>query len=135
MEDCRSFSTPFQSSVKLTKECYFPNVDATMYRQLVGSIIYLTHSRPDIVFVVSFLSRFMQDPKESHLKVAKRIVRYIKGTYHLGIKYYSKHFKSLVGYTDSDWPVDGDDRKETSSYVRNLRLFPCQLLKLITKAQ
>jgi hypothetical protein len=71
MVDCKPCATPFQSGVKLTKTCQTPTVDATLYRQLVDSLIYLTHSRPDISFVVSVVSRFMQDPKEIHWKEVK----------------------------------------------------------------
>jgi hypothetical protein len=72
------------------------------------SLIYLTHSRPDISFVVSVVSRFMQDPREIHWKEVKHIVRYLKGTTHFGIKY-CRSSDSLVGFTDSDWAGDGDD--------------------------
>jgi len=66
MAKCKVCATPFQSEVKLTKNCLTPKVDATLYRKLVSSLIYLTHSRPDISFVVSVVSQFMQDPQESH---------------------------------------------------------------------
>ena len=59
MSDCKSSPTPFQSGVKLTVECTTPLVDANIYRQLVGSLIYLTHNRPDLSFVISLVSRFM----------------------------------------------------------------------------
>lgn len=87
MDDCKSCANPFQSGVKLTKEYSSLKVDATLYRQLVRSLIYLTHSRLDISFAVDVVTRFMQDPRESHWKVAKRIVHYIQGTSHFGIKY------------------------------------------------
>ena len=74
MDDCKSCATPFKSGVKLTKEYHSSEVDTTIYQQLVGSLIYLNHSRPDISFVVSVVSQFMQDPWESHQKVVKRIV-------------------------------------------------------------
>ena len=66
MSDCKYDPTPFQSGVKLTVECTTPLVNATLYHQLVGSLIYLTHSRPDLSFFVSLVSRFMQQPHESH---------------------------------------------------------------------
>ena len=59
MSDCKSAPTPFQSGVKLTVECTTPLVDATLYRQLVGSLIYLTHSQPDLSFSISLVSRFI----------------------------------------------------------------------------
>jgi len=101
MVDCEPCATPFQYGFKLSKNYQSPKVDATLYRQLLDSLIYLTHSRPDISFVVSLFSWFMQDPMESHWKVVKIIVRYLQGTTHLGIKYY-RSSNSLVGFTDSE---------------------------------
>jgi hypothetical protein len=74
MDDCNPYATPFQYGVNLTKTCQTLAIDATLYRQLVYSIIYLTHSQPFISFVVSVVSQFMQDPIESHWKEFKRIV-------------------------------------------------------------
>ena len=66
MSECKPAPTPFQSDVKLTFECTTPFVHATLYRQLVGSLIYLIHSRPDLSFAISMVSRFMQQqhPRE-----------------------------------------------------------------------
>ena len=66
MSDCNPSPTPFQYGVKLIVEFTTPLVNATLYRHLVGSLIYLTHSMPDISFVVGMVSRFMQQPHEIH---------------------------------------------------------------------
>ena len=79
MEDCKPAPSPFQSGVKIYATCTSPKVDATLYRQLVGSLLYLTHSRLDLSFSVGLVARYMQTPHESHWK-AKRILRYIRGT-------------------------------------------------------
>eukprot|EP00253_Pinus_taeda_P016509 PITA_16509 len=79
MEDCKPAPSPFQSGVKLSVSCTSPGVDATLYRQLVGKLLYLTHTRPDLSFVVGLVARFMQNPRESHWKAAKRILRYVRG--------------------------------------------------------
>jgi hypothetical protein len=101
MANCKPCATPFPSGLNLTKTCQTPKVNATLYRQLVGSLIYLTHSRPHISFVVSVVSQFMQDPREIHSKSIKLILFYLKGTTHFGIKYFrSSDF--LVGFTESD---------------------------------
>jgi hypothetical protein len=71
MLDCKSAPMPFLSGVKLSTKCSTPLVDATLYRQLVGSLLYLTHSRPDISYAVGLVSRFMQEPHELHWKDAK----------------------------------------------------------------
>eukprot|EP00253_Pinus_taeda_P013805 PITA_13805 len=78
MEDCKPSPSPFQSGVKLLVTCTSPEVDATLYRQLVRKRLYLTHTRPDLSFVVGLVSRFMQTPHESHWKVAKKILRYVR---------------------------------------------------------
>eukprot|EP00253_Pinus_taeda_P024109 PITA_24109 len=78
MEDCKPAPSPFQSGVKLSVSCTSPEVDATLYRQLVGKLLYLTHTRPDLSFVVGLVARFMQNPRESHWKAAKRILRYVR---------------------------------------------------------
>ena len=87
MEDYKPTPSPFQFGVKLSTTCTSPEVDATLYRQLIGSLLYLTHSRPDLSFVVSCVSCYMQTPHESHWKVAKRILRYIRGPIQFAIHY------------------------------------------------
>jgi hypothetical protein len=80
MEDCKPIPSPFQFGVKLATTCTSPEVDATLYRQLVGSLLYLTHTRPDLSFVVGIVARYMQTPHDNHWKEAKRILRYVCGT-------------------------------------------------------
>ena len=87
MEDCKPTPSPFQSRVKLSATCTSPEVDSTLYRQLVGSLLYLTHSYPNLSFVVFRVARYMQTPHESHWKATKRILRYIQGTIKFGIHY------------------------------------------------
>ena len=120
MEDCKPAPSPFQSGVKLSLTCTSPEVDATLYRQLVGSLLYLTHSRPDISFAVGLVARYMQHPHESHWKATKRILRYIRGTIQFGIHYNTRATPLLVGFIDSDWVGDPDDRKSTVGYVFTL---------------
>jgi hypothetical protein len=91
-------------------------VDVTLYLQLVGSLIHLTTTRPDISFAVSMVSRFMSNPKEIHWKAAKRILRYMRGTIGYGLIYRSTKDFRLIGYTNSDWAGCMDDRKSTSGY-------------------
>src|SRR5882757_5280586 len=109
MEDCKPAPSPFQSGVKLSATCTSPGVDATLYRQLVGSLLYLTHSRPGLSFAVGHVARYMQTPHESHWKAAKRILRYIRGTIWFGIHYSTRGKPLLVGFTDSYWANDLDD--------------------------
>ena len=81
MDDCKPSPSPFQSGVKLSATCTSPEVDATLYRQLVGNLLYLTHTRPDLSFVVGLVARYMKTPHESHWKASKRILRYVRGIF------------------------------------------------------
>lgn len=116
MVDCHPSPTPFQSGVTLTSSCTSPLCDATLYRQLVGSLLYLTHTRPDISYAVGLVSRFAQTPHESHWQAVKWILRYVRGTTHFGL-HYMRGDPVLSGYTDSDWAGSSDDRRSTSGYV------------------
>lgn len=79
--------------------------------------MYLTATRPDIMYSVSLISRYMAKPTEIHLQAAKRILRYLKGTFDYGIMYKKGSSDDLIAYTDSDYVGDLDDRKSTSGYV------------------
>ncbi|XP_075096243.1 secreted RxLR effector protein 161-like [Nicotiana tabacum] len=85
-----------------------------MYRDIIGSLLYLTASRPDIVFSVGHCVRFQSNPKESHLKAAKRILRYLKGTQDLVLYYPSGDNFDLIGYADTDYAGYLDTRKQNS---------------------
>ena len=74
MEDCKQAPSPFQSGVKISATCTSPDVDPTLYHQLIGSLLYLNHSHPDLSFVIGRVARYMQTPHESHWKAAKRII-------------------------------------------------------------
>ena len=74
MEYCKPTPSPFQSGVEISATCTSPEVDATLYCQLVGNLLYLTNSYPDLSFAIGRVSRYMQTPHESHWKVEKRIL-------------------------------------------------------------
>jgi hypothetical protein len=124
MTDCKSSLTPFLSGVKLEDGRETPLVDNTLYRQLVGSLLYLTHSRPDLSYAVGAVSRFMQELHELHWKDAKCILRYVQGTITFGIHYATDSTLDLIGFTDSDWAGDNTDRKSTSGYSLSLGFGP-----------
>ena len=92
-------------------------VNSTLYKQLVGSLMYLTTTKPDIAFATSYISRFIESPKDSHWKVGKRILRYIIGTTTYALWYTASPDSMLTGYIDSDYADSIDDRKSTSGYV------------------
>ncbi|GKF11679.1 putative ribonuclease H-like domain-containing protein [Tanacetum coccineum] len=88
-------------------------VDVHMYRSMIGSLMYLTSSRPDIMFVVCAYARYQVNPKVSHLHDVKRIFRYLKGQPKLGLWYPKDSLFDLVAYTDSDYAGASLDRKST----------------------
>lgn len=92
-------------------------VDSTQYKSLIGSLRFLTTTRPDIVSGVGLLSRYMETPMESHWQAAKRILRYIKGTLNFGLYYACGEKFELKGYSDSDWGRDPVEKKSTTGNV------------------
>ncbi|XP_068320837.1 secreted RxLR effector protein 161-like [Pyrus communis] len=94
--------------------------DESEYRKLVGSLLYLTTTSPDITFGASFLARFMHDPTKKHMGIAKRVLRYIQGTLDFGIEYVKGKSTILIGYYDNDWAGSEDDMRSTLGYAFNL---------------
>ncbi|XP_068497827.1 uncharacterized mitochondrial protein AtMg00810-like [Phaseolus vulgaris] len=113
MESCKEASTPMPSSCYMDADVVGKGVDQTKYRGLIGSLLYLTASRSDIMFVVCLCARYQANPKESHLKAAKRILKYIKGSTNVGVWYPSYSPMNLIGYSDSDFAGCKLDRKST----------------------
>ena len=89
MIDCKANTTPMASNLKLLSDASSESVDATMYCQMIGSLMYLKNTRPNIFFAVNTLSQFLTDPRHVHLIAANHILRYLKGTVDYGIKYES----------------------------------------------
>ena len=85
MMEC--MTTPMASNLKLLSDASSDSVDTTMYHQMIGSLMYLTNTRPDICFPVNTLSQFLTDPRHVQLIAAKHILRYLKGTVDYGLKY------------------------------------------------
>jgi hypothetical protein len=116
MESCNPVSTPVENGVELRKS-KVGNVDPTYFKSLVGSVRHLTCTRPNILYGVGLINRYMETPDQSHLNTAKRILRYIKGIINKGMFYTSSTNFNLVGYSDSDWGRDLDERKSTTGFV------------------
>ena len=87
MEHCNSVKNPIVLGLKLGKDEGGAGVDATAYKQMVGRLMYMTATRPDLAYVVSLISRFMERPTELHQAAMKRVLRYLKGTTEFGIFY------------------------------------------------
>lgn len=117
MEQCKTAATPLQQNLKLSSDDGTKQVDATLYRQLVGSLIYLTTTRPDLAYSVSVLSQFMSRPLDSHWNAAKCVLRYLSGTCNYGILYTDSSDVTLAGYSDSDWAGNLDDRRSITGYA------------------
>ncbi|GJU65796.1 putative ribonuclease H-like domain-containing protein [Tanacetum coccineum] len=110
----RIASTPIETSKPLLKDAEAEDVDVHLYRSMIGSLMYLTSSRPDIMFVVCACARFQVTPKVSHLHAVKRIFRYLKGQPKLGLWYPKDSPFDLEAYTDSDYAGASLDRKSTT---------------------
>ena len=87
MLECKAMATPMASNMKLLSDTSLESVDGTMYRQMIGSLMYPTNTRPNICFTVNTLSQFLTYPRHVHLVVAKHFLRYLKGTVDYRLKY------------------------------------------------
>jgi uncharacterized membrane protein YciS (DUF1049 family) len=123
MENAKPASTPMATTTKLGKDEDGTSVDESMYRGMIGSLLYLTASRPDIMFSVCLCARFQSAPKESHLIAVKRILRYLIGTKELYLWYPLECNFDLIGYSDADYAGSLVDRKSTSGMATFLG--PC----------
>ena len=114
MGDCRPMPTPMITNWKKLHASDSELVDPTLYRQLIGSLMYLVNTRPNICFAVNTLSQFMVEPRRVHWVAAKHVLRYLQGTVDYGLDYRQGDGVRLAGYTDSDWAGSASDRKSTS---------------------
>ncbi|GKC58708.1 putative ribonuclease H-like domain-containing protein [Tanacetum coccineum] len=114
-------STPIETSKPLMKDENANDVNVHLYRSMIGSLMYLTSSRPDIMFVVCACARFQVTPKVSHLHVVKRIFRYLKGQPKLGLWYPKDSPSDLEAYTNNDYAGASLDRKSITGGCQFLR--------------
>nr|GEW09220.1 putative ribonuclease H-like domain-containing protein [Tanacetum cinerariifolium] len=112
--DVKSASTPIETDKPLLKDPDGEDVNVHIYRSTIGSLMYLTSSRPDIMFFVCACARFQVTPKVSHLHAVKRIFRYLKGRPHLGLWYPRDYPFNLVTYSNSDYPGASLDKESTT---------------------
>jgi hypothetical protein len=119
MSGCKGCQTPMEEKLKLSKDNTMAKVDATRYQSIVGGLRYLTHTRPDINFVVGYVSRFMEDPREDHLTTVKHLLGYIAGTSGYNIIYPRQRMTTLelTWYNNSDMAGHIDGRKSTSGVL------------------
>ncbi|GJW99456.1 putative ribonuclease H-like domain-containing protein [Tanacetum coccineum] len=128
----KSASTPMETHMPLTKDEHGTDVDVHLYRSMIGSLMYLTSSRPDIMFAVCACSRFQVQPKESHMHAVKRIFRYLQGQPTLGLLYPKASPLELVAFSDSDYAGASLDRKSTTG---GCQFLGCRLVSWQCKKQ
>ena len=114
MEEAKTMKTPMSSSIKLDNDEKGESINSTMYRSMIGSLLYLIASRPDIMYSVCLYARFQSCPKESHLSVVKRILKYLKRTMDIGLWYPKGDNFELIGFLDADFAGCKVERKSTS---------------------
>ncbi|GJT62805.1 retrovirus-related pol polyprotein from transposon TNT 1-94 [Tanacetum coccineum] len=105
---------------KLDEDLQGKQVDATLYRGMIGSLMYLTSSRPDLIYAVCLCARYQAKPTEKHLQAVKRIFRYLKGTINMGLWYSKDTDMSLTAYADADHAGCQDTRRSTSGSAQFL---------------
>lgn len=116
MQKCRKLHLPLDSHLKLTADLGEPMECPGEYQTLIGKLIYLTITRPDISYSVHLLSKFMHNPTSIHYNSALRVLRYLSGTRHQGILLAAKTSAKLTAYCDSDWAGCPNTRRSTSGY-------------------
>ncbi|XP_023751197.1 secreted RxLR effector protein 161-like [Lactuca sativa] len=124
-----------EPKLHLTEDEEGEPVNATIYMKLVGSLRYLVHTRPDLNYNIGVVSKFMQNPKQSHYATIKHILRYVKRTTEFGLMYHRGGDGKLVGYSDSSYNNDREDRRGTTGvafyYSRNLITWASQKQKTV----
>ncbi|GJV63135.1 ribonuclease H-like domain, reverse transcriptase, RNA-dependent DNA polymerase [Tanacetum coccineum] len=108
---------PMDPGTRLMKTAEGTMVNSTEYRSLIGCLRYLLHTRPDLSYSVGLLSRFMQEPKEQHMKAIKKVLRYVKGTKDYGITYKHNGGNKIYGYSDSSYGVNTQEGKGTTGII------------------
>jgi len=114
MENAKHIATPMSTACYLDKDETGQSIDIKKYRGMIGSLLYLSASRPDIMFSVCMCARFHANPKESHLSAVKRIMRYLLGTINIGLWYPKNSTCNLIGYSNSDFVGSKTDKNSTS---------------------
>jgi hypothetical protein len=122
MLECKPMNTSMEVKLKLLVDTSSELIDATLYRQIIESLMYLTNTRPDICFSMNTFSQFLIEPRRVHLVAAKHVMRYLKGIIDYGLNYDGDHNFTLSGYTDADWAGSVSNMKNTSRCCFSLGL-------------
>ncbi|VVA39701.1 PREDICTED: Retrovirus-related Pol poly from transposon, partial [Prunus dulcis] len=113
---CKPADTPIEQNHRLGKQTDDTTVDRGRYQRLVGKLIYLAHTRPDIAYAVSVVSQFMHEPREVHMQAVERILRYLKSSPGKGLLFSKHNNFAIEAYTDADWAGSISDRRSTTGY-------------------
>ena len=113
---CKAVETPMEQNKHWSRGELSKPTDRERYQKLVGKLIYLSHTRPDIVFAVGIVSQQMQNPTEKHIEAVIRILRYLKGTPGLGLRFRKHSDRGIEVFTDASWAGELTDRRSTSGY-------------------
>lgn len=116
MLGCKPANTPIEQNHKLFHCLNATSTDKARYQRLVGKLIYLSHTRPDIAYSMCVVSQFMHDPRKPHMDAVERILRYLKSAPGKGLLFTKNNHLKVEGYTDADWAGSADDRKSTLGY-------------------
>jgi len=113
---CSPISTPIEENLKLSIHPQQIHTNKERYQRLVGRLLYLSHTRPDLAYVLSVISQFMHSPSEEHMKVITRVLRYLKSSPGKGILFKKGENLNIEGYTNANWAGSIEDRRSTSRY-------------------
>lgn len=116
MENSKEYSTPATLNVVLTKDDGEQLKNLIIYRRIIGSLQYVTNTRPDLAYTINKLRQFLQNPTKKHMQTMKRVLRSPKGTknFSLHIQPYSKY--TITGFFDADWACNKDDKRSITRY-------------------
>jgi hypothetical protein len=131
MFECKAMNTPMETNMKLLVDTSSKLVYATLYKQIIGSLTYLTNTKPNILFFVNTLIQYLVEPKCVHLVAAKHVLRCLKGTLDYGLCYTGDHDFRLYSYTNSYWVGSASDKKSTSGccFILQSTITSCQSRK------
>ena len=120
MQDCRPMATPMITNWNKIDASEDKDIDPTLYKQLIGSLMYLVNTRPNICYAVNTLSQFMVEPKRVHWATTKHVLRYIQGIVEHGLLYTQGNNIRLSGFIDAEWVGSSVDQKSTIGYCFNI---------------
>jgi len=117
---CKTTRAPIEQNHRIGNDEESPKAEKTQYQRLVGKVIYLSHTKPDIAYAVSVVSQFMHDPREKHLQAINRIIQYLKSSPGKELLFKKEKNLSMKVYTDADYVGSIVDRRSTNTYCIHL---------------